>query len=311
MNKICLIFNLLFLIESFAQIVTVDVPDSNDTYISNSNGNNNTLSNNIKIGKENSTTFYRSLLYFDIENNAPLIPSNAIIVSAKLFLKPISIENTSSTIYNVQIIESNNVINNINNLSNLNSLNWILNSSINFNSFNSDFSLLTLNNQATSNSIGGFREFELKSIIQEFVSKQRYNFGISIKANDETAILYPIGNYHSKESSNSSFKPKLTIKYYLPLSINSCVINHASTTTSSDGSISLSIQNLNNNLSNSIKWTNSSGTQIGTTLNLTGINSGIYNCEITFPTQPELNFYYSFLVGVKCQDINLDFISNA
>ena len=30
--------------------------------------------------------------------------------------------------------------------------------------------------------------------------------------------------------------------------------------------------------------------------NLTGIKHGIYNCEITFPSQPELNFYYSFLL---------------
>lgn len=298
---------MFLLINSNAQLVTTNINISNNVCIITNSSTNFSTSNSFKIGKEN-TNIYTSILYFNLNDtqNNPIIPINAIITSAKLILKPASSDVTATNLYKVELIENKN---SVNNLSNLSTLNWTNINPLTYSTFNTNFTTLSTNSQLTSNFINGFREFELKSMIQEFVSKQRFNFGISIKAINESINLIPIGNYYSKESSNPANRPILVIKYYLPLTINSCVVNHATSLTSTDASIALSIQNLSNYPTNSVKWTNSSGVVVGSSLNLTGIQYGIYNCEITFPSQPELNFYYSFLVGVKCQDINLDFIS--
>ncbi len=296
---------MFLLFNSNAQLVTINVDVTNDTYIASNNSSTiSPTSSFIKVGRESASVYNQALLYFNLDN---IIPANAIITSAKLFLKPTVSDVPSTSIYGVQIVEHNNINNNLTNLS---SLNWINTNPLTFNNFNTSFSLVTTNSLITSNFISGFREFELKSMVQEFVSKQRFNFGVLIKANNEASTVISVCNYHSKESSIQANRPKLVIKYYLPLTINSCVVNHATSLTSTDASIALSIQNLSNYPTNSVKWTKSLGVvSVGSSLNLTGIQYGIYNCEITFPSQPELNFYYSFLVGVKCQDINLDFIS--
>ncbi len=238
--------------------------------------------------------FTRSFLKFDVSS----IPSNAIVTSAKLRLRPKSeslAASGSTDLYTdlANTTWSQSTITNNSNISN-----------------NTIVSTVTVSNIVGVTDFNGtvnYREFDVKAHVQAMVEGRIPNYGWRIKRNPETGNLTPAIYYSIEHSNNMYFTPHLEVKYYIPTTVTSATIVHATTTSSADGSISPIISG-GSSASKTYQWYNSLGNTIpgGTSLNLTGRTYGWYGLKVT-GTDPSDVMYYAFIIGVKCATVSVTF----
>lgn len=242
-------------------------------------------SNYLKAYVENSTLYYyRSFLMFDLS----AIPSNAIVTSATLNLTPSGTENVAKSGSNELYLDLCNT-------------GW---SEFGL-SHNSGISNNTLMPSVTiSNQIGGIRVFDVTNHVQALVYGRISNYGWMLRRNPEnTATLTT--NYYSREFVTTSYRPVLQVQYYIPVTIIGASINHATGSSSADGSIVITTQN-GSSASLTYQWYNASGTQIGSSQNISGLNPGWYGVKISNLTYGE-TVYYAFLIVKKCDVTTITF----
>ncbi|MNU76135.1 hypothetical protein D3C71_656820 [compost metagenome] len=239
----------------------------------------------------------RSFVKFDLST----IPTNAIITSAKLRLSskgtdPIAAAN-SSELY-VELANSTWAEGTITH-----------NTGISNNTLGGIVTTSNLVPQSTFLGTFYYREFNVKAQLQGLVEQRIPNHGWRIRRNPETGILTP-AVYHSKESAatfSTFLVPRLEVSYYIPMSVSSAIIVQATTTTSTDGSISPTLAD-GSSTSKTYQWFSSTDltTPIATTLNLSGVKYGWYGLKVT-GTDPSDVMYYAFIIGVKCATVNVVF----
>jgi hypothetical protein len=227
---------------------------------------------------------YRSFLHFNLSS----IPSNAIITSAKIRLRPkvteTSISSTNGTEIYLEAAQSSWDETTITHISGI--------------TVNPAVATQTISNLVTVNSVQ-FREFDVKSQIQSMVEQRILNFGWRIRLQNETTLNAASGTYYSYENTCTDCQPYLAVNYYIPISIVSVVFNHA-TGSNSNGSITPTLTG-GSSVTKSYQWYNSAGTAISgqTNLALTNQPAGWYGLRVT-GTDPSDIFYYAFLLGAKC-----------
>lgn len=239
--------------------------------------------------------FSRSFLKFDVTS----IPSNAIVTSAKLRLRPKSesLAASGSTDLYADLANTTWAQSTITNNSNI--------------SNNTIASTVTVSNIVGVTDFNGtvnYREFDVKAHVQALVEGRIPNFGWRIKRNPETGNLTPAIYYSIEHLNNMYFIPHLEVKYYIPMSVTSATIVPASTTVASDGSISPVIAGGSSG-SKTYQWYNSAGTAISgaNSLNLATRTYGWYGLKVTGSGDASDVMYYGFLVGVKCATVNVTF----
>ncbi len=271
----------------FAQISTTTLYSTEDTQTgsfspSNINGGAGTT---IQISYS-PLNYIRGFVNFNLSS----IPSDAVIISANLRLTPSGTENVSA---------SNS-------------------SELYLDVCNSDWSESTLNHDAgvsnntnlltvmNSNLNNAKREFNVKTHVQALVELRVPNFGWRIRRNPESGSNTVISQYYSSENTtNSTYAPELIIQYYLRSYVSAATIVHTSTLTSNDGSISPTIMK-GSSTTMTYRWFNSSGTQIGTSQNLTGVGKGWYGLKYYGSVAGDTT-YQAFIVGTKCEDVSITF----
>ncbi len=291
--KICHFLTLLILSVTpcYSQVTTVYPVILEDAYtyaLLSSAGTNYGTNTDLKVYVSGSgSNYYRSFLKFDFSG----IPTNAVILSAKVQLTPAATENVSSPSSSELSIDLCNT-------------NWgeytITHNSMVFNN-----TIFTTN--SSSNSVSGKREFEVKDFVQAIVSLRAPNYGFRIRRNPESTTTLTT-SYYSKESSDSRNHPKMIVQYYIPTSVSSATIQNATNTTSGDGAIYPVVSN-GYSTSKTYQWYTYSGTTLtaisgANTLNLTGRNYGWYGLKI-MGSDPSDVCYYGFIIGLKCNTFSV------
>lgn len=139
--------------------------------------------------------------------------------------------------------------------------------------------------------------------MQAMVEGRLPNNGFRLKKSDETTVLNT--TYFTRENGTASNRPQLVIQYYLRSYVSAAAIVHTSTLSSTDGSISPTVTN-GSNTTMTYRWFNSSGTQIATTQNLTGVGKGWYGLKYYGTTAGDTS-YQAFIVGTECENVSITF----
>lgn len=230
----------------------------------------------------------RSFIKFDLSS----IPSDAVIISAKLRLTPFGTENvaTSSDLY----------------LDACNS-SWD-EATLTYGMGISNNTNLPIQMSSSWNSTVSKREFDVKSYVQAFAELRVPNYGWRIRRNPEGSNTGISQYYTSENTTNSTYAPELVVSYYRRAYVSGATIVHASTTSSLDGSISPTISN-GSSTTRTYQWYDSGGnTLVGeTNPSLTGRLYGWYGLRVIGTGDASDVMYYSFLVGVKCQDVAITY----
>ncbi|WP_300665334.1 DNRLRE domain-containing protein [Fluviicola sp.] len=242
----------------------------------------------------------RSFLKFDLST----IPSNAIITSATLRLSARGTEGiaaANSTELYVDLVNTDWAESTITHNSGI--------------SNNTIAATVTISNSVSYPVSGGtllYRVFDVKNQVQALVEQRIPNYGWRIRRDVEGGLQLT-ATYHSSETTTTptnNYVPKLDVSYYIPMSVSSAMIVQASTTTSTDGSISPVIVN-GSSSTKSYQWFNSTNltTPIATTTNLSSVKYGWYGLKVT-GTEPGDIMFYGFIVGVKCTTFSIIFNPN-
>jgi hypothetical protein len=284
MNRILLLFAFFCVFLGYSQLVplTLELPSADAQTSSGSPGSNYGTDGTMQVSKTASSVF-RSFLKFNLSS----IPADAVITSAILQLTPSGVEGiptTNATELYLDVCNSSWTEGGITHSSNI--------------SNNTLFPTVTV-----SNLVSGKREFEIKNFVQAIADGRLPNEGWRIRRKDETTNATTA--YYTKEVKTSSYHPKLVIQYYLRSSVSAATIVHTSTLTSNDGSISPTILN-GSSTTMTYRWFNSSGTQIGTSQNLTGVGKGWYGLKYYGSVAGDTT-YMAFIVGTECEDVSITF----
>lgn len=285
MKKIIVLtaFAVLNVLVGYTQITTTTLYSSEDSYTSTASASSNygTLGT-IEVSKT-STSVFRSFLKFDVSS----IPANAVITSAILRLTPSGSEgilSTDSTRLYLDVCNSTWTETGITSNSGI--------------SNNTLFSTVTASYLVSSK-----REFQVKNHLQAMIEGRLLNYGWRIRRNDESTVASTA--YYTRENGTIGNRPQLEVKYYIRSSVSAAAIVHTSTLTSTDGSISPTVIN-GSNTTKTYRWYNSSGTQIATTQNLSGVGKGWYGLKY-FGTSSGDTTYQAFIVGTECEEISITF----
>lgn len=285
MKRIIFLFAFLCSYLGYSQVVDTTLYSIGDAQTSSASPStpNGTIGT-MDVSKTASSVF-RSFVKFKLDT----LPANAVITSAILRLTPSGTEGitspNSSQLY-VDICNSSWTETGITHASNI--------------------SNNTLFQTVTSSSIGtvsGKREFDVKNIVQAIMDGRLPNQGFRIRRNDETTTATT--TYYTRENGTQNNRPQLVIQYYLRPSVSAVTIVHTSSLNGTDGSISPTIIN-GSNTTMTCRWFNSSGTQIATTQNLTGVGKGWYGLKYYGTTAGDTS-YQAFIVGTECEDVTITF----
>lgn len=283
MTRILSLFAILLCYSVYSQITPVPTLYSTaDAYtFSYSPTNNSGTTTTMNIGVA-TRGYQRSFLMFDLSS----IPSDAVITSAILKLTPSGTDNfaVNSTELYLDVCNSAWQENTISHSSNI--------------SENTIFPTVT-----NSNYVSGKREFQVKDHVQAMVELRLPNYGWRVRKADETALHGSV--YFTREDATVSNRPQLEIQYYRKSYISTAAIIHTSSLTSTDASISPTIA-YGSSESKTFRWYNSSGIQIGTTQNLTGIGKGWYGLKYYGTTAGD-TIYQAFFIGTECEDVSITF----
>jgi hypothetical protein len=240
------------------------------------------------IWSPSATDYYRYYITFPITG----IPSNAVIYKAELKLSLTSetgITTPTSTQFVVNPLIST----------------WD-ESSVNF---NSTYTLSGVSQNSSYLTSSTWRTFNVTSMVQSMVNGSLVNNGFLIRRTNETTPSTQC-TYRTGEAS-SSVRPQLYVEWYYPISITSVTINHASNSIATDGSITPVLSGGYGtfsykwfNLNTAYSWS-TDPTSIGTSLSISTLAPGCYGLKVTSTNNDE--FYYAFIVGAKCDPVNLVF----
>jgi hypothetical protein len=246
---------------------------------------NNGLTAAVKVNTTSSGAF-RYLLAFDFSS----IPSDAVITSAilKLYTTNSSFEPIgTNTTFAAQGITTSFNESNV--------------------TFNSQPSYTTANQVASSSYVSGsgVRTFDVRPLIQAHVNRSIPITGILIRRNPETTVT-AANSYHTDEATSN--RPVLEITY---IRVSTASINKATTTTSTDGSINPVVEGGTNPSGLSFQWYNLNTTNFtAATISLatgSSLSSRVYGWYGLRITSGTINYYTSFLLGVKNQSVNIRF----
>lgn len=232
--------------------------------------------------------YIRSFIKFDLSS----IPADAVITSAKLRLTPSGTENvsTSADLY-LDVCNSN----------------WD-EATLTHGMGVSNNTILSTQMTSIWNSSVSKREFDVKAHVQAFAELRVPNYGWRIRRNPEGSTSGVTQYYSSENTTDATYAPELVISYYRRAYVSGATIVHASTTSSLDGSISPTISN-GSSTTRTYQWYDSGGNTIvgATGLNLTGRLYGWYGLRVIGAGDASDIMYYSFLIGVKCQDVAITY----
>lgn len=227
-------------------------------------------------------TTYRTLVEFPIG-----LPSNAVITSAKLKMY-ISSTSGTPTIYAARL-----------------SAPWSENDVV----WGTQPAYETSDIITTSSIVSNWLTFDVTSHVQKMNANVYDNNGWLLYLSNETQSLAVNRYFASDDAINTSQIPKLEVTYYIPMSITNATIVHANTSspTETTGSISPVLTNGPGG-AYSYQWYNASGAMSGkTSLNLSGVPYGWYGLKVTSSLAGTAPFFYSFLVGVNCEEVTIPF----
>lgn len=221
-----------------------------------------------------------------IEMDVSSIPSNAIIIEAKLMLYRYSGFSVSTTMEVNKVIDSWQE----------NTITW--GNAPNVTSV--DMKSVSL---STSNNI--FHEIDVTSHIQEFVNYPHLNNGWRLKCQNETTNNG--SNYRSSNfTTTPAHRPKLEISYVLPIDITLSSVTHASDLSSSNGSVTASVSGGDG--SYTYQWIDgATGNNISgaTGITLNNVSPGWYGLEVE--DGEGVKGYMAFVVGAECGELEFDF----
>lgn len=220
----------------------------------------------------------RSVVKYDLSS----IPSNAIVVSAKLKLYQTGISG-SPVLYTGRILDSWGE----------NTITWSNQPSY------STTDLLT-----SSSVVSGWHTVDVKSHVQKMIAGVYNNEGWIIYNNDEVVNSVVNKTFASRENSNSSLRPQLQVEYYLPIKVTEAAIIHTSDNETEDGSIAPTLRDGPGGLT--YKWYNSEDSVLSTSLNLVDVPYGWYGLEVASSNVND-TFYHAFIVGVNCDVVDISF----
>ncbi len=221
-----------------------------------------------------------------VEYDLSGIPSNAIITSANL---KIYVESTTGApnIYAGRIEQS-----------------W-QESTLSWNNKPSH----STTNIITSSSMTGtyWLTFNVKDHVQKMVANVYPNNGWVLYHNNETETVAKNRTFRSDDHVDVNSRPKLEVSYYIPMSVVAATIDHESHAGANNGSVKPVLQNGPGG-TYSYQWFNAAGSMPGkTALNLTGVPYGWYGLRVTSSIAGTEQFYYAFLVGLNCEEVEIEF----
>lgn len=243
-----------------------------------------------KNAKHNSVVF-RTYLNFDLSS----IPSNAIIVDARLSLTPKKVNNKKDhSLY----IES------VNSPWSRTTIKWN-------NQPEANSSRATLFPDSLTSNQSIVHEFNITSHVQDMVSYPTRNYGIRMRLKDENlASKQGFGiRYYSSRADSLNYHPRLLIKYVMPVEISTSVTH--CTPGNNDGSADITLTggsgvysnfalyNIYRDPNDSTKQKSTpitSGTISGNTINIQNLDAGLYVVRISNPDYSGFT-YRHFLVG--------------
>lgn len=164
-------------------------------------------------------------------------------------------------------------------------------------------------NQQTFSSVSSqtYHNFDVTNIVKNWVHEGVANNGFRIAVANES--LSGTKGLAFSSSERLGYQPELQIFYRLPIEFDGTV-THCSNG-GSDGSISLGTITEGTG-SYSIRWYNSSYSQISTSSTISNLSPGFYVAEIVDNNDSRLNRVKIFLVGEECQStaVNIDLPEN-
>lgn len=183
--------------------------------------------------------------------------------------------------------------------------------------YNNQPSLITSNVVEHSN-VGntGWHSFNVKDHVQEMVKFPTMNHGFGFKlkfeVNPKSCPTCPefhgtkYRQYYSSNYSDAQKRPKLTVKYVLPIEVYNAEVVHATTSGSADGSVDPSVR-YGDGGPYTYKWYNSSGAllQSGSTPQKTGLAPGWYGLEVS-DAMGNVS-HMAFIIGAECSTVSIDF----
>ena len=229
--------------------------------------------------------FYYTYRTF-VEYNLSGIPEHAIITKATLKLYPDS-RAGSPVIHTARITNSWQE----------NSVSWANQPSY------------TSTQQVTASTLDfqGWLNIDVKNHVQNMVAGVYPNNGWMLYHNNETENANKHYIFRSDDHSTASFHPKLEISYYIPMSVANAAIVHESASGANDGSVSPVLAGGPGG-TYTYQWFDKNGAMPGkTALNLSGVPYGWYGVRVTSSVAGTEPFYYAFLVGLNCEDVDIAF----
>lgn len=154
-------------------------------------------------------------------------------------------------------------------------------------------------------SSGNDFDIDVKSTVQRMVYGAVDNYGWCIQVQNE-GVAYSSGtSFHSDEATSN--QPELVVVYYKPITFSNVIVTHESATGESDGSISFSHTDLDEE-GHTYTWYNSSGTQLqtGATSTIEDLSFGWYGLKIEGSDNGETH-YHGFLVGTECEEVTITY----
>jgi hypothetical protein len=244
----------------------------------------------IPLWVRTTSDYHRYYVNFNIVGLS--IPSNAVIYLAEVRMKPTTVgEGGAGTgSFVLQAVTSS----------------WAENTV----KWNAQPTTSTVNQVSASSFNGTKRVFDVTTLVQNIVNGSLTNNGFMIRRDSETTTTTRC-QYHSKEAATSTNKPELIIQWYIPMSITSATVTHASSGINTNGAVSPTITNGSGSftykwfdLATANSWPTEPST-ISTSLNLTGKAPGVYGLKVT-GTWGDV-YYMAFLIGALCEPVNLTF----
>ncbi len=266
---------------SFAQ-TTVNIPLSKDAYLVSGSPSSNYGNSEVLVAgsKDVRVAMFRTALQVDLSS----IPENAVISSAKLFLyKHTGYTTSGNEDFLLERFESS----------------WS-EASISYSSQpRTDGTTIKLLEKAN-----GLYSFDITSDVINMYNGTQVNYGWLLRAGNET-VNDSEEYFYSKEYKTVALRPYVEVVYSSPFIVTDAVINHATDSTTNDGSISPDISGGSGNYTYS--WIEgSSGSNLGSSASLNGLSSGWYGVHITDDSTSE-ELYMAFIVGAKDGEFTVDF----
>ncbi|MGV3610304.1 MAG: DNRLRE domain-containing protein [Fluviicola sp.] len=277
----------LISVYSFAQPTSTTLTPNADSYTnssvsSGSYGGSTAMYSQVTAG----SVYYRSFMNFSI----PAFSANTVIYSAKLRLVPNGTENVANP-GDLTLSLAN--------------ASW-LEGTITHSNQPAQVPTITIASIATSSIVSSKREFDVTAHVQAIADGRIVNNGWILRRTNETTTAGTT-NYYTRE--NASNKPELIIQYYTPATVTAATLTHCTAPTGGTGSISPTVAN-GASTTRTSRWYNAAQAQIGTSLNITGLNPGWYGLK-SYSSYAGDTVYQGFILGQQCQEVSVTVPTNS